>query len=81
MRKKNIATLDLHGCTKDEVFGLLDEFIVKHSDCEELRVIVGRGRGIVRQKTIEYLKGAHYPWRYERAQGVENTGALIVDLS
>ena len=81
MLKKNIPSLDLHGCTKDEVFNLLDRFIVRYSHHDELRVIVGRGRGIVRQKAIEYLKGAHYPWRYERAQGVENTGALIVDLS
>ena len=81
MLKKNLPTLDLHGCTKDEVFNLLDPFIVRHSRCEELRVIVGRGRGIVRQKAVEYLKSAHYPWRYEKVRGVENPGALIVDLS
>ena len=79
MNKK--PTLDLHGLTKDEVFDVLDKFIVRHSGYEELRVIVGRGKGIVRQKTIEYLKGAHYPWRYEKAQGVENKGALIIDLT
>ncbi len=81
MKGKNIPTLDLHGCTRDEVSSLLDRFIVKHNTHEELRVIVGKGRGIVKQKTIEYLKGAHYPWRYEKVRGIENPGALIVDMS
>ncbi len=81
MSRKNIPTLDLHGCTRDEVFNRLDRFIVKHKNQEELRVIVGKGQGIVKQKTIEYLNGAHYPWRYERGWGVDNPGALIVDMS
>ena len=82
MPARKMPTLDLHGRTGDEVFGLLDQFITKHKRCKELRVIVGRGRGIVKQRAVEYLKGAHYPWRHERAHsGVENPGALILDLS
>ena len=81
MASKKIPTLDLHGCTTDEVFNLLDPFITKHSQHPELRIIVGKGRGLVKNKTIKYLKGAHYPWRYEKVRGIENTGALIVDLS
>ncbi len=78
--KKN-PTLDLHGCTRDEVYDLLDKFITKYNHHIELCVIVGKGRGVVKQKAIEYLKGARYPWRYEKVRGIENKGALILDLS
>ena len=81
MPKRKIPTLDLHGRTKEEVFPLLDHFIMKNQEVEEVLLIVGKGRGIVRQKAIEWLKGAKYPYRYERIRGVENTGALIIDLS
>ncbi|MDE0118970.1 MAG: Smr/MutS family protein [Bdellovibrionales bacterium] len=81
MTGKKKTTLDLHGCTKEEVFDLLDKFIIKHRHHDELCIIVGRGKGIVREQAIKYLKGAHYPWRYERVRGFENKGALIVDLS
>ena len=78
---KKTPTLDLHGCTTDEAIELLDPFILKHSQCSEISVIVGKGRGIVRQKTIEYLNGAGYSWRYEKVYGVENIGSIIVELT
>ncbi|MDE0518115.1 MAG: Smr/MutS family protein [Oligoflexia bacterium] len=81
MADKKKPTLDLHGCIKEEVFDLLDKFIMKHRHCDELCIIVGRGKGIVREQAIKYLTGAHYPWKYERVRGLENKGALIVDLS
>ena len=79
--KKARPTLDLHGKTREEVFPLLDSFIMKNQNAETVLVIVGKGRGLVRQKTIEWLKSAQYPYRYEITQGVENPGALVVDLS
>ena len=81
MANRKRPTLDLHGCTKEEVCGLLDQFIMKHNHHAELCIIVGRGKGIVKQQAIKYLKGAHYPWRHEIVHGLENEGALIVDLS
>ena len=81
MASKKIPTLDLHGCTTDEVFNLMDQFITDNNHHPELLVIVGKGQGLLKQKTIEYLKGGHYPWRYEKVYGFENKGALIVDLS
>ena len=81
MTDKGRPILDLHGCTKEEVFNLVDKFIMKHHHHEELCIIVGRGKGILREQAIKYLKGARYPWRYERVHGLENKGALIVDLS
>ena len=81
MPSKKRPTLDLHGCTTDEVFNLLDKFIRENNKHPELCVIVGKGKGLIKEKAISYLKGAHYPWRYEKMRGIENTGALIVDLT
>ena len=80
MSSKKISTLDLHGKQEDEVFDLLDEFIRKHSDKEQVLLIVGKGKGVVKKKTIEYLNLAHYTWTYEKVRGVVNPGALLVDL-
>lgn len=73
--------LDLHGYTTDEVFDTLDRFIRQNSSKEQAYVIVGKGKGLIHDKTIEYLKLAKYPWRYELVIGVINKGTLIVDLS
>ena len=80
MSEKRLPTLDLHGCLAEEVFDLLDPFIRKHQGKDQLRVIVGKGQGIVKKKTIEYLQLTHYSWKYERIRGIDNKGALIVDL-
>ena len=80
MGKSKIPCLDLHGQTEDKVFDLLDQFIRKHQHYEQIMFIVGKGKGIIKQKTLEYLKMAHYPWQYEKVRGSTNKGALIVDL-
>ncbi len=73
--KDKIKTLDLHGFTEDEVFTSMDKFITKHSNEKLLRIIPGKGKGIVRNKALEYLKKAHYPYR------MENEGSLLIFLS
>ncbi len=73
--------LDLHGFTTDEIFDKLDQFIIKNQDKEELCVIVGKGRGLVKKKVIEYLELGRYPWNYEKIYGHLNEGALIIDMS
>jgi len=80
MKKKIIISIDLHGCIADDVFDLLDQFIRKNKKQRRLMVIVGKGRGVVRKKVIEYLKLAHYSWNYEKIRGQINEGALIVEL-
>ena len=80
MKQSQIPSIDLHGHTEDEIFDLLDEFLRKQKDQEQAVVIVGKGKGIVRKKVLEYLKMAHYPWSYEKAGGSINKGAVIVDL-
>jgi len=80
MKRKIYPVIDLHGRTVDEVFDLLDSFIRKNQRQERIMVIVGKGRGIIKKKVLEYLKMAHYSWVYERSGGVSNPGALLVDL-
>ena len=80
MNSKKTPVLDLHGKQEDEVFDLLDRFIREHKDREQVLLIVGKGRGIVKRKTTEYLKLAHYSWSYEKVRGTVNLGALLVDL-
>ena len=80
MNPDKIPNIDLHGCTEDEVFDLLDRFIRKYKDQEQVTVIVGKGKGVIKNKVLEYLKKGHYPWDYEKFRGIINKGALIVDL-
>jgi len=54
--------------------------LITHKDQPELCVIVGKGRGLVKKKVIEYLKQGGYPWSYETVYGKINHGALIIDL-
>ena len=79
-QKKSTPIIDLHGHTTDEIFDLLDQFIRKYKNQEQVTVIVGKGKGIVKNKVLEYLKMGHYPWNYENIRGQINEGALIVDL-
>ena len=77
----SIPAIDLHGYTTDEVFDRLDQFIRIHKDQEQICVIVGKGKGLVKKKVLEYLKMAHYSWCYEKVRGITNEGALLVDMS
>lgn len=80
MSPNKIPSIDLHGCTTDEVVDLLDRFIRKYENQEQIVVIVGKGKGVIKNKVLEYLKMGHYPWDYEKFQGLINEGALVVDL-
>ena len=73
--------LDLHGFITDDIFDKIDQFIMQNKDKEEVCVIVGKGRGLVKQKVIEYLELGEYPWSYEKNYGQVNDGALVIDLS
>ena len=77
----DIPEIDFHGRTSDEVLTLLDAFLAENKDKDLVRVIIGKGRGIIGKTVKEYLDLGHYPWSYERVGGTENKGALIVDLS
>ena len=77
-------TLDLHGFKKDQVLEALDRFLqtAESKSLKQVRVVTGKGTGVVQTEVIRLLKQAHYPWKYERlANGTENTGVLIVFMS
>ena len=79
MRK--IPSIDLHGKTQEEVFDLLDSFLRKNANQALVLIIVGKGKGLVKKKTLEYLKQARYSWKYEKVKGFINEGALLVEMS
>lgn len=72
--------LDLHGRLEDEVFDLLDRFIRQNKDKEQVLVVVGKGKGIIKKAVLDYLKITKYSWAYDRTGGCINEGALIIDL-
>ncbi len=78
--KSNVPSLDLHGATEAEVFDLVDRFLTKQN-APTVRIISGKGKGIVKKKLIEYLKLARYTWTFEKLpNGSQNEGVLIVQL-
>lgn len=78
---KNTPSLDLHGRSKDEVFDLLDAFLREHESREQVLVIVGIGRGLIKKEALKYLEQIGLSWRHERdIRGLENPGALVIDL-
>lgn len=76
-KQQSQPTLDLHGKRVDEVFDLVDPFLLEHSKkgTNRVRIMSGKGTGAVQKKLIEYLKMAGYTWQFETPQ---NTGSLIV---
>lgn len=75
--------LDLHGATEDAVFDLVDRFITKHAatSTNQIRIMPGKGKGIVKKKLIEYLKLANYTYKHEKLpNGTLNEGVFVVFL-
>lgn len=80
-KKDKLPTLDLHGYKKDDVFDAVDRFVMKHQNASRLRVMPGKGEGIVRNEVIRYLKLGGYHWSYEiEANGRQNTGSMILHM-
>ncbi|MBY0316729.1 MAG: Smr/MutS family protein [Bdellovibrionales bacterium] len=81
-KKIKMPTLDLHGKKQDEVYDLVDRFIMKHHHIERVKIMPGKGTGVVRNQVISYLKQGGYPWSYEDLpNGDKNTGSIIVFLN
>jgi len=79
--KESLPTLDLHGFKKDDVYDAVDRFIMKHHSEPRVRIMPGKGTGIVRDELIRYLKQGGYPWSYETMpNGAKNQGSIIVFL-
>jgi DNA-nicking Smr family endonuclease len=74
-------TLDLHGFKKEDVHARLDRFLmdVTARGAKQVRVMTGKGTGVVQAEVIRLLKQGQYPWKFEKqANGTENTGVLVV---
>lgn len=78
---KTLKTLDLHAFREDDVFDAVEDFLNKNTNQSEVRIMTGKGKGIVLKKVKEYLKLAGYPSRFEKqADGNMNTGVLIIKM-
>lgn len=81
MDKGKIPTLDLHGFKTDEVWDALEAFLSKNMSSAKVRVMPGKGTGAVKNKVIDYLKRANYPWSYEKMpNGADNAGVLVIHM-
>ena len=79
----NSPTLDLHGLREDEVFDKVDAFISspRVQNSKQVRIMPGKGKGIVQKKLIEYLKLGGFPWSFEKdSSGKVNEGVIIVHV-
>jgi len=75
--------LDLHGCRAEEVPDKVDRFLMNamSADLQRVRIMTGKGKGIVQKEVTKYLKLGSYKWSYEKsAKGVVNEGVLIIHL-
>ena len=78
---QKLPTLDLHGFKKEDVFDAVDRFIMKNRDRDRIKIMPGKGEGIVRAELLRYLKLGGYPWSYEEMpSGQKNMGSVIVHL-
>ena len=75
--------LDLHGCRAEEVIDKVDNFIVQAQrfGLHRVRIMTGKGKGIVQKEVIGYLKLGGYPWKHEKMDnGKSNEGVLVVQI-
>jgi len=74
--------LDLHGATKDEVWDRVEKFLTHQKNDKPVRIITGKGKGIVKAEVQKYLKLARYHWSFEKTKnGSVNDGVLVVFLN
>lgn len=81
--KSTVRVIDLHGRTQDEIFDLVDRFLLNEiqKSSQKVKIMTGKGKGIVQKQVIDYLKKSGYHWNYERLDnGKANEGVLIVYL-
>ncbi len=82
-KPKKRPMIDLHGKTQDEVYDLIDRFLTKSNQQghEQVHIMTGKGKGVVKKVAKEYLKQAGYPSKPLRnANGQINEGVLVVFL-
>lgn len=82
--KQKFVGLDLHGMTSVEAEAALDEFLFAQSQKTKgiVRIMTGKGQGVLHKVVTSYLKKAGYSWEYEKLpNGQQNAGVLLVRMS
>ncbi len=81
MRKNNYS-IDLHGLDSDEALFELDKFINESimNNNDIIKVIHGKGRGVLKNKIYEYLSESVLVKKYENAGLFDNYGTTVVEL-
>ncbi len=75
--------LDLHGCVAEEIPDKVDQFLTQaqKAGLHRVRIMTGKGKGIVKKEVIAYLKLGKYPWDFEtNARRETNEGVLVVKI-
>ena len=75
--------LDLHGARAEEIPDKVDRFITdaQKGGLRRVRIMTGKGKGIVQKEVIAYLKLGKYPWNFETtAKRERNEGVLVVSI-
>ena len=77
---RKYKTLDLHKVREWDVPARVKQFVRACDKEEELLIVTGKGRGVIRAKVIESIENMGFQWRDSQTQGATNSGALIVEL-
>jgi len=75
--------LDLHGYRTEDVPDAVDRFLIKaqRAGQKRVRIMTGKGRGLVKKTVIDYLRLGGFPFEEERLKnGRRNEGVLVVFL-
>ncbi|HPP87926.1 MAG TPA: Smr/MutS family protein [bacterium] len=67
-RRKGISdTIDLHGLSGDDAILQLEQFVNDSimNNIEEIKIIHGKGKGILKKKVIDYLENSELVKDYE----------------
>ena len=78
-----LNTLDLHGCRAEEIPDKVDKFLVEAAKggLSRVRIMTGKGKGIVKKEVIAYLKLGKFSWKFETTAKREiNEGVLVVQV-
>ena len=82
-KSSSLPTHDLHGYKKDKVFDAIDSFLVKatRNGKARVRIMTGKGKGVVAAEAKRYLKAGGYPFQIEKMEnGKNNDGVLVIIL-
>jgi DNA-nicking Smr family endonuclease len=67
---------------KEQALEKVDRFLMDNHHHAKIKIMTGKGSGILHKAVVNYLKMGHYPWTYEKMKnGNTNHGVLVVHLN